>query len=266
MEKLVMLSGIATRCYVGENADKPAILLIHGYMESLETWDTLTPLLERDFCVLSLDLPGHGVSQTPEGDFSMSDFARTALALLDKCGVEKAVVVGHSMGGYVASAFASEHTDRCAGLVLLNSSPLGDTPERAEARKREIKLIKEGKKELLAAMGPAKGFAPCNMKRMEEHIDALTEQAMITEDEGLLTALNAMMTRKDYAETLSKLPFPMMAVFGSDDSFISEEAKTRIIDATPTMKHLTIEKTGHQTHIENPEAVAEAIVAMFAEA
>ncbi len=256
-----MVSGVATRYYAGKNIGSgPVALLIHGYMESIESWGEMISLLEPHMGILAFDLPGHGISETPSGECSMDYLADLACALLDKEGVGKAAVVGHSMGGYVASSFAVRHPDRCSALVLLNSSPLADTPERTNARMREIKIIESGRKELLTSTNPSRSFAPENVKRLAEVIDSLTEQAMMTDDEGILASLCGMMKRHDYSAELRKLTIPQAAIFGTCDIFIPEDARNTIMAATPQMKHLILSGTGHQSAREAPEEVAQFII------
>lgn len=261
MERFAILAGTATRYYVSDDmGDKPVVMLIHGYMESIESWDVLIKALEAHVGVVALDLPGHGISEVPSDKCTMSYFADTACALLDKLSIDRAAVVGHSMGGYVACAFATRYPERCSALVLLHSSPLADTPERAADRLREIAVIEQGRKELLTSVNPSRSFAPCNVERMEETIDALSEQAMMTDDEGILAALRGMAEREDLTGKLAELNMPQCAVFGTDDYFIPEEARDRIIAMTPYMAHRIIPDTGHQAHHEATEMVAGIIV------
>lgn len=264
MERFAILGGTATRYYVSDDmGDRPVVMLIHGYMESIESWESLIKALEPHVGVVAFDLPGHGISEVPSEVCTMDYFADTACALLDKLSVDKAVIVGHSMGGYVACAFAVKYPERCSALVLFHSSPLNDTPERAADRLREIAIIEQGRKELLTS-NPSRSFAPCNVRRMEETIDALSEQAMMTDDDGILAALRGMMEREDLTDKLSALHIPQTAVFGTDDMFIPEAARERIIAETPYMNHRIIPDTGHQAHHEATEKVAEIIMELAA--
>jgi len=261
MERFAILAGAATRYYVSDDmVGKPVVMLIHGYMESMESWEELIKALEPHVGVVAFDLPGHGVSEVPSEICTMDFFADAACGLLDRLSIDKAAVVGHSMGGYVACAFAVKYPERCSALVLLHSSPLADTPERAADRLREISVIEQGRKELLTSVNPSRGFAPCNAKRMAEVMDALSEQAMMTEDNGILASLRGMMERKDLSAELSGLHMPQCAIFGTDDSFIPEQARGRIIAETPYMVHHIIPDTGHQAHREATEKVAEIIL------
>lgn len=260
MEKFALLNGVATRYLdTGEKEASLAIVLIHGYLESLDIWDEFINLLKPKFRVLALDLPGHGISEVVGEKHTMPFLADTVHALLAECGVQKAMVVGHSMGGYVALAFAESYATELSALVLLHSSPMGDTPERADNRKREIELILAGKKELLATTNPAKSFADSSRKRLWQEIDYLTEQAMLTEDEGAVAILRGVMERKDSSKMLRELHVPQLLVFGRFDSFIPQEAAETIIAAEPQAQVLWLENSGHMGFLEEPQKVADAL-------
>ena len=100
------------------------------------------------------------------------------------------------MGGYVALAFCERHPEMLDGVVLLSSTPNPDTPEKAENRRREIALVEAGKKEMLARIAPAAGFAEENRARMRDEIEDLTEQVFVTEDEGIVALLGGMISRR----------------------------------------------------------------------
>lgn len=260
MEKFALLNGVATRYLdTGKNDALPTVVLVHGYMESLDVWDEFVFLLKSKFRVLALDLPGHGISEVVGNIHSMPFLADALHGLLVECGVQKAMVVGHSMGGYVALAFAGMYANELSSIVLMHSSPFGDTLERAQNRMREIELILAGKKELLVSTSPQKSFAPSNHKRLKDDIDYLTEQFRITEDDGAVAILRGVMERKDSSELLRKLNVPQLLVFGRQDSFISPENAQAIIEAEPQAKVLWLENSGHMGFLEEPEIVVAAL-------
>jgi pimeloyl-ACP methyl ester carboxylesterase len=103
----------------------PALLLIHGITSSSRTWREVMPMLAKDFDVIAPDLPGHGRSGKPRGDYSLGAYASGLRDLLTVLGVEKATVVGHSLGGGVAMQFAYQFPERLERLVLVDSGGLG---------------------------------------------------------------------------------------------------------------------------------------------
>jgi pimeloyl-ACP methyl ester carboxylesterase len=103
----------------------PVVVLVHGLAGSMRTWDTIVPDLAERFTVVTPDLPGHGKSASPSGDYSLGAYASGLRDLLDVLGHESATIVGHSFGGGVALQFAYQFPERCQRLVLVSSGGLG---------------------------------------------------------------------------------------------------------------------------------------------
>ena len=103
----------------------PTLLLVHGIAGSAATWDDVLPWLAERSHVIAPDLPGHGGSAKPRGDYSLGAYASGLRDLLDVLGLERATVVGHSLGGGVAMQFAYQFPQRCERLVLVSSGGLG---------------------------------------------------------------------------------------------------------------------------------------------
>lgn len=182
-EKFIMAGPTALHVCDSEQGDR-CVVLLHGYLESLLVWDDFVPFLYKKLRVVTLDLPGHGISVVTGDTHTMEFLADTVADALRALGISRCTLVGHSMGGYVALAFCERHPEMLDGLVLLSSTPNPDTPEKAENRRREIALVKAGKKDALARVAPAAGFTEENRARMKDAIEDLTEQVFVTEDEG----------------------------------------------------------------------------------
>ena len=135
------------------------VVLLHGYLESMFVWDDFVPLLYKRVRVVTLDLPGHGISEVRGECHSMEYLADVVRDALQALGIARCTLVGHSMGGYVALAFCERHPEMLDGLVLFSSTPNADTEEKRENRRREIALVRAGKKEQLARVAPGAGFA-----------------------------------------------------------------------------------------------------------
>src|SRR3954454_23010240 len=103
----------------------PPLLLIHGIANSSETWERVVPLLSDRFTLIAPDLLGHGESATPRGDYSLGAHASGARDVMTALGIERATIVGHSLGGGVAMQFAYQFPERCERLVLVSSGGLG---------------------------------------------------------------------------------------------------------------------------------------------
>lgn len=243
----------------------PVIMLLHGYLESLDVWDDFTKLLAPAARVVAMDLPGHGISEVKGPVHTISFMADTAFGALKALGVEKALIVGHSMGGYVALEFIRRHPLAATGIVLFHSTPNADSEKKRADRLREIELIEGGKKELIARSFPHVGFAAQNRERFADEIEDLTEQIILTEDEGITAVLRGLMGRDDLNEMLRNSPLPQLAILGRHDEYITPEVAEAMIKAQPQMKIVWLENSGHMGFIEEPCPSAEAILGFLDE-
>ncbi len=258
-EKFIMAGPTALHVCDSEQGER-CVVLLHGYLESLLVWEEFVPLLYKRVRVVTLDLPGHGISEVKGEVHTMEFLADTVADGLRALGIERCTLVGHSMGGYVALAFLERHPEMLDGLVLLSSTPNADTPEKAENRRREIALVRAGKKDALARVAPAAGFATETRRRMQDEVEDLTEQVFITEDEGIIALLNGMIARKDRNELLRESSVPQLFILGSHDGYIPAEAAEAMIAAHPQAQVVRLENSGHMGFLEEPEATAQALL------
>ncbi|MFI3281577.1 MAG: alpha/beta hydrolase [Rikenellaceae bacterium] len=258
-EKFIMAGSTPLHLCDSENGDR-CIVLLHGYLESMLVWDDFVPLLYKKVRVVTIDLPGHGISVVNGECHTMEFLADTIHYALKELGIERFTLVGHSMGGYAALAFCKKYPQELDALVLLSSTPNGDTEEKRVNREREIKLIEAGKKEALSAVAPAAGFAEQNRHRLAPYIDDLRDQVMITEDEGILALLRGMMEREDQNEMLRSSKVKQLFIFGEKDGYIPKEAAEAMAAAHPQARVVWLENSGHMGFIEEPTACANALL------
>ena len=236
------------------------VVLLHGYLESMYVWDDFVPLLTPSVRVITVDIPGHGIS-TVQGEVHTMEYVADVLHdMLDALGIGKVTMVGHSMGGYVTLAFCSKYAERLDGLVLLSSSPFADTEQKRENRLREIDLVKAGKKELLARVAPEAGFAPQNRRRLKDYIADLTECVYVTEDEGIVALLGGMIERVDQNAMLAACGVRQLFILGKHDGYIPVEAAESFIALNPQAEVAWLENSGHMGFIEEPAACAQALL------
>lgn len=262
-DKFIMAGETALHVCDSQSGDR-CVVLLHGYLESMLVWDefikTLFSQAAGPLRVVTLDLPGHGISVVDGETHTMEFLADTVAAGIRALGIDRCTVVGHSMGGYVALALCERHPALLDGLVLLSSTPNADTPEKQENRRREIELIRSGRKELLARVAPGTGFAEENRSRMRDAIEDLTEQVYVTEDEGIVALLNGMIARKDRNELLRTTEVPVLFILGRKDGYIPVEAAERMVAEHPEAQVVWLEHSGHMGFLEEPEATAEALL------
>lgn len=258
-EKFIMAGETPLHLCDSEQGEK-CIVLLHGYLESMLVWEDFIPLLYKQVRVVTLDLPGHGISVVTGECHTMEYLADVVAEAMTTLGVERFTVVGHSMGGYVALALAERHAERLEGVVLLSSTPNPDTEEKRENRRREIALVKSGKKEMLARVAPAAGFAESNRKRLKDYIDDLAEQVHVTEDEGIVALLNGMIERKDQNQMLQTSIVRQLFILGRKDGYIVPEVAEQMVANHPQAEVVWLDESGHMGFIEEPERTAEALL------
>lgn len=259
VEKFIMAGSTALYTCDSEIGER-TIVLLHGYLESSLVWESFVPHLYKDVRVITVDLPGHGISVVNGEIHSMGWLADVVVDGVKSLGVDKFTVVGHSMGGYVALAICERHPEVLNGIVLLSSAPNSDNEEKRTNRLREIALVKAGKKDALAQIAPAAGFAPENRSRMRGEIDELKQQIFITEDDGVVALLNGMMERKDQNQMLKESKIAQLFIFGKQDEYIPIEFAEAIITEHPQAEVQWLENSGHMGFLEEPEATAKILL------
>lgn len=239
------------------------VVLLHGYLESMLVWDEFVDLLKKDLRVVTLDLPGHGVSMI-NGEVHTMEYLADCVALtMDALGIDKYSVVGHSMGGYVALAMLDKYAKHLENITLLSSTTSADSQEKCDRRRREIELIKAGKKNTLARLVPHVGFAAQNVNRLKDYIEDIRELILISEDEGVIAILGGMIERKSRGEQLRDSGIPHLFIFGRHDYYIPQEVADEMIEQDPNAKVVWLEESGHMGFYEEPEKCAEAILNMI---
>lgn len=260
-EKFIMAGATPMHVADSQKGDK-CVVLLHGYLESMIVWEEFTYLLRDRVRVVTLDLPGHGISAINGEIHTMEYLAECVALTMEALGIERYSVVGHSMGGYVALAMCEMYAERLDSVVLLSSTTSADSVEKCDRRRREIELIKAGKKSMLAHLVPHAGFAPQNLKRLADRVEDVEELIMITEDEGVIAILAGMIERKDRDEVLRKSPVPHMFIFGKHDNYIPVDVAEELAAKHPEARVVWLENSGHMGFYEEPERCAESILDM----
>ncbi len=240
--------------YTSVGKGKP-IVLLHGYLESSSVWEKLIEVFPCEYNFISIDLPGHGKSDDFGPVNTMEFMADAVKALFEDLNIEQASVFGHSMGGYVALAFAKKHPEKVLSVGLLHTVPFGDTPERAQKRKREVELVERGRKHLLCKGNIAYSFSPANFIVLKEEIDKATQVALETSDNGAKAALYGMMEREDFSEWISTTQTPVLWVIGLNDAMIPVDVYD-MVTMSPVGEKTVLTKSGHMGMVEEPVLLA----------
>jgi pimeloyl-ACP methyl ester carboxylesterase len=200
-----------------DEGNGPVIFLLHGFGEDSLIWKYLIPELVGTYRVISPDWPGCGQSSTADTVFSieqMADFIKNIMAAEN---IEDAAILGHSMGGYTAMAFAKKYPEALKAIGMIHSSALADDEQKKENRRKSIRLILDGGKEVfLKAMIPnlyAQRAVNAGIPEQEGHLT----MAMQISSTHLAAYYQAMIEREDTTEVLKKCSVPVLFIIGRED-------------------------------------------------
>lgn len=235
------------------------VILLHGYLESSEIWQSFSDKLKKKFRIIRIDLPGHGDSGILHKSQTMHMMAETVRFVLDALFIDKCIIIGHSMGGYVSLAFAENYPERLLGFSLFHSTPFADTEEKKLSRNREIELVKQHKKDLIINANIPNLFAVDNHDLLKNEIDRSKMIARKTSEEGIIAALEGMKLRPDRSEIIKKSPIPFLLILGRKDSHIAYETVKTKIELNQSGELAVLENSGHMGFVEEPEKSADII-------
>jgi pimeloyl-ACP methyl ester carboxylesterase len=240
------------------------LVLLHGYLETGEVWQPLSDILSETFRVISVDLPGHGDSGVAGDTHTMEFLAEALREVIVDADVKRVMLVGHSLGGYVALAFTEMYADMLAGYVLFHSHPYPDSPETIAKRKREIAVVRAGRKNLLYPANIPMMFAEHNLGIMSEAVERSMGIASLDDAEGIIALLNGMIVRPSRASVIEKGEVPLLWILGSWDRYFSPANAIRDIKLPANAEVVILENSGHLGFIEETEHSAE-LITMFAD-
>lgn len=239
------------------------VVLLHGFCGSRKYWRDVLPTLASRYWVIAPDLRGHGDSPATDGVYTMERLADDTAALLDRLGIGKAFVFGHSLSGYSTLAFADRYPDRLLGYGLVHSTSLPDTEAGKEGRLKAVEQIRSaGVKPFVDGLVP-KLFAPEHRTSMADKVEAAKSIGYGTSPQGAVGCALGMRERVDRTETLRRTALPTLLLAGEWDDVIPTER--RFTAQAPHITAVTLPGVGHMGMMENPAKFAEAVLAFLDE-
>lgn len=237
-----------------------AIVLLHGFLENKKMWQEYVPLFSEKHRVVTIDLLGHGKSDSLGYVHSMEENATVVHEVLKHLKIEKATILGHSMGGYVGLAFAELFPKSIQKLVLLNSTSREDSAEKKLNRTRAIKAVKQNYVGFVS-LAIANLFSENNRARLADKIENVKTEALKTPLQGIVASLEGMKIRKDREELLRQNLFPVLLILGKKDPVLNyEDSISQIEDTTAELVSF---EDGHMSHIENKEELKTILLDFF---
>ncbi len=229
------------------------IVLIHGYLETMEVWDQFAGNVIKNYRVIKIDLPGHGQSDLIGVTNTMDIFAGAIKVVLDFLGVRKCFLVGHSMGGYATLAFLRLFAEYLSGYCLFHSHPFADPPEVIEKRVKNIKLIESGKKDEMIP-GFVNGlFAGTNLDLLKEKVEKSLKIASATSEATIIADLRGMMERPSLSDLVEAGKVPFLWILGMMDNHINHLAIQQKVRLPGNSRVVILHNSGHMGFIEEED-------------
>jgi len=254
VEQVIKLKGYSIFTKV-EGLGKP-ILLLHSYWGSNTLFDDMAGLLSSKMMVIRIDLPGHGNSGAPPADYTFDKFAAVLNELLISLNItEKISIIGHSMGGYAAMAFAAKYPEKLAKLILMHSPTKAADIQSIRLRNREGGLLMKGKKELLLQVTIPSNFAPENLSSLATKVELLYQTSSQVTLEGALRSIHAINHRSDSLPVLQIASYPILIIAGKFDKVYSADEQINETNEIPNAEVLMLNHSGHLGFIEEQDIV-----------
>lgn len=235
----------------------PPLVLLHGFCEDQFLWEPLLPFLNSSF-LIRIDLPGFGASDAPVLA-DMSSYAEAVLGVLKAEDISSCILIGHSLGGYVGLEFATKWPGYLAGLGLFHSHPFEDSEERKTVRHRGIETLQAGKRDLYVSQLFPNLFAPDFLAAHPETVQHVIHQGKKQSVEGIIAALQAMISRRDHTGTLRLLNCPALFLLGELDALIPPKQGIEAALLPSASALHVLPEVAHMGMWEAPETCAEVL-------
>ncbi|MBC2298767.1 2-succinyl-6-hydroxy-2,4-cyclohexadiene-1-carboxylate synthase [Listeria welshimeri] len=241
------------------NGEKPVLLMLHGFTGSNKTFQESITHLEKHFSIVAPDLLGHGKTDSPDeiARYSIERIVEDLVTILQELKIMQCFVLGYSMGGRVATAFASAHPEMVRGLILVSSSPglaqkdLQESRVQADNRLADM-LESEGIRSFVDYWEKLALFASQEVLS-DELKKRIRLERLAQNPNGLAMSLRGMGTGKQpsYWNHLADFTFPVLLMTGSlDEKF--EKIAQEMQQLIPNSTHVTVQNAGHAVYLEQP--------------
>ena len=234
--------------------DAPVIIFIHGFPLNKSMWNIQVEALKENYRVIAYDIRGHGNSDPGIDEFFIELFVIDLLRLMEKLKIEKSILCGLSLGGYIALNAVLKHPDRFDGLILNDTQCIADTHEIKENRCNAIINIKEKGVEQYADESIKKLFASESFTKKKNVITAVKDMIISTTKQSLCNTLHALAERKETCDQLSEINIPVLIMVGQEDKITPIDAARLIHEKILNSKMEIIQHAGHLSNLENPAA------------
>jgi len=237
------------------------LLLIHAFPADQQLWEPQQNALKAHFRVITLDLRGFGESAPVDGQaIGMTDYADEVKALLDQLHIDKAIIGGESMGGYIALAFLEKYPQHVEGLILSNTQSIADNQETKAKRESSAQDILEN-----GTAGFIQGFLPKALSANTSEQNKAFLLGMLNHQSApaMASALRGMALRDDRSDTLANTSLPVLIITSDEDKLIPPLQSKNMHKLARNSKLVTLADAGHLSNLEQPALWNQAVEKMF---
>lgn len=244
--------------YTDEGRGTQTLFLVHGFCESLRMWDDWRlPLLKGDWRVVRIDLPGFGESTASAK--TIEEYAAAVHALVSYLELDKVVLIGHSMGGYVTLAVAERKPIWLQGLGLFHSHPYADDEHTREKRNKSVAFVQQnGHYHYVKQLIP-KLFSPDRATSYSHQRDRMVLLASRAGAQGIIDGQIAMRDRSDRSSFLSQTELPVLFINGAFDQTVSAQQRQDQLALPCRVQLCFLPKAGHMGTVEAPRKTQRAV-------
>lgn len=229
------------------------LIFVHGFPFNKWMWEKQLHAIKGNYRLIAYDVRGHGETEAGTPTLSVSQFADDLISLMDELHIEKAIVVGLSMGGYIALNAIKKNQDRFAGLVLCDTQCGADTAEGKEKRRKTIEFIKRNGLTVYAQESLKNLFAPASLVKKMNEVLLIEDTILKGKAENICLTLQALADRKETCASLKKIKIPVAIFVGREDTVTSPETAEKMHTSIKGSTLHIIEEAGHLSNLENPE-------------
>lgn len=236
------------KIYFTDKGSGKAILLLHGFLENKNMWNNLTPHLIKTNRVISVDLLGHGETESIGYVHTMEFMADAVIAVIKQLSIKDFFLIGHSMGGYVSLAILESNPNIVKGLCLMNSTAIADSPEKKRNRDRAIEAVKKNCK-MFVSLSISNLFRPKSRILYKKAFKNVKNEALKTPVQSIIASLEGMKIRKDRLELFKSVKIKKLVLLGKKDAILNYDLQISLYQNSGAK--VIGYPDGHMSHIEN---------------
>ena len=250
--------GMVSYRELGDGPGEPLVLL-HAFPVNGRMFEPQMEAFSEGRRVVAPDYPGFGRSPRTPAQPDIRYYAEGVLGLLDRLGLERVVLGGVSMGGYVAFGCMRHFPERVSGLILANTRPDADSEETRENRKNMARRVADEGVEVLIELQMRRLLARDTLENDEEVVEEVRDMILESSPGGVVAALGALRDRPDSTPLLEEIEVPTLVIGGEEDGISSPEVMGAMAEKIPDSRHVTLPRAGHLSNLEAPEGFNAAL-------